>query len=142
MKCPNCVDAELIEVDRDMPYSYKGETTVIPAVNGEWCPSCGETILMISESNRIHRAMQAFNQKVNQRLFSPQEIAQAREKLRLTQQEAASLFGGGVNAFSRYENGKIKPPAALVLLLKLLCRHPDLLEELRDDADRQMNLPV
>jgi Antitoxin component of bacterial toxin-antitoxin system, MqsA len=40
-------------------------------------------------------------------------------------------FGVGVNAFSRYENGKTKPPLALVKLLKMLDRHPDLLAEVR-----------
>ncbi len=39
--------------------------------------------------------------------------------------------GGGVNAFSRYENGKTKPPLALVKLFKLLDRHPELLNEVR-----------
>ena len=40
-------------------------------------------------------------------------------------------IGGGINAFSRYENGKTKPPLALVKLLKVLERHPDLLNEIR-----------
>lgn len=40
-------------------------------------------------------------------------------------------FGSGVNAFSRYENGKTEPPLALVKLLKLLDRHPELLNEVR-----------
>lgn len=38
---------------------------------------------------------------------------------------------GGVNAFSRYENGKTKPPFALVNLLEELDRCPDLLSEVR-----------
>lgn len=38
---------------------------------------------------------------------------------------------GGVNAFSRYETGKTRPPLALVKLLKLLDRHPELLDEVR-----------
>lgn len=38
---------------------------------------------------------------------------------------------GGVNAFSRYENGKTNPPLALIKLLKVLDRHPDLLEEVK-----------
>jgi YgiT-type zinc finger domain-containing protein len=38
---------------------------------------------------------------------------------------------GDVNAFSRYENGKTKPPLALVKLLKVLERHTDLLDEVR-----------
>jgi len=40
-------------------------------------------------------------------------------------------FGGGTNAFSRYENGKTKPPLALVKLLMVLDRHPSLLNEVR-----------
>jgi HTH-type transcriptional regulator / antitoxin MqsA len=49
----------------------------------------------------------------------------------LDQCEAAEIFGGGVNAFFRYGNGKTKPPLALVKLLKVLDRHPDLLEEIK-----------
>jgi HTH-type transcriptional regulator/antitoxin MqsA len=36
-----------------------------------------------------------------------------------------------VNAFSRYENGKTRPPLALVKLLKVLGKHPELLGEVR-----------
>jgi HTH-type transcriptional regulator / antitoxin MqsA len=46
-------------------------------------------------------------------------------------QEAGILFGGSVNAFSRYETGKTKPPLALVKLFQLLDSHPDLLGEIR-----------
>lgn len=49
----------------------------------------------------------------------------------LDQREAAEIFGGGVNAFSNYENGKTKPPLTLVKLLKVLDRHPYLLAEIR-----------
>ncbi len=67
----------------------------------------------------------------NASIVDPEFIASVRKKLALDQREAAELFGGGVNAFSRYENGKTKPPLALVKLLKILDRHPDLLNEVR-----------
>ena len=35
------------------------------------------------------------------------------------------------DAFSRYEDGKTKPSLALVKLLKVLDRHPDLLDEIK-----------
>lgn len=54
-----------------------------------------------------------------------------RKKLGLGQREAAEIFGGGINAFSRYENGKTKPPLALVKPFKLLDRPPDLLNEVK-----------
>ena len=47
-----------------------------------------------------------------------------RKKLDLDQREAAEIFGGDVNAFSRYENGKTKPPLAPAKLLKLLDHLP------------------
>lgn len=130
MKCPVCGAAELIHDTRDLPYSYKGETTLIPAVTADFCPACGESITDLAETDRVMREMQAFNQQVNAAIVDPRFIARVRKKLHLGQREAAALFGGGVNAFSRYENGKTKPPLALVRLLTLLDRHPELLGEL------------
>ena len=34
MKCPVCSAAGLVHDTRDLPYTYKGETTLIPAVTG------------------------------------------------------------------------------------------------------------
>ena len=131
MKCPVCGTAELIHDTRDLPYTYKGETTVIPAVTGDFCPACAESILGAAESDRVMREMRAFSREVNAAIVDPNFIAAVRKKLALDQREAAEIFGGGVNAFSRYENGKTKPPLALVKLLKVLERHPDLLNEIR-----------
>src|SRR5208337_5499698 len=107
------------------------ETTVIPAVTGEFCPACGETVLDAAESARISAAMLEFNRQVNASIVDPAFIASVRKKLALDQREAAEIFGGGVNAFSRYETGKTNPPLALVKLFKVLDRHPDLLAEIR-----------
>jgi len=64
-------------------------------------------------------------------MVDPDFIARVRKKLDLDQREAAEIFGGGVNAFSRYGTGKTKPPLALVKLLRVLDRHPKLLKEVR-----------
>ena len=69
---------------------------------------------------------------MNAAIVDPAFIVSVRKKLNLGQKEAADIFGGGVNAFSRYENGKTRPPLALVKLLKVLDRHPDLLSEVRE----------
>lgn len=131
MKCPVCGAAELIHDTRDLPYTYKGENTMIQAVTGDYCPACAESILDAVESDRVMQEMREFSKQVNAAIVDPQFIAGVRKKLKLDQREAAELFGGGVNAFSRYENGKTKPPLALVKLLKVLDRHPDLLNEVR-----------
>lgn len=131
MKCPVCGAAELIHDTRELPYTYKGETTMISAVIGDFCPACAESVLDASESGRVMREMRAFSKQVNAAVVDPGFIASVRKKLALDQREAAEIFGGGINAFSRYENGKTRPPLALVKLLKVLDRHPDLLNEVR-----------
>lgn len=80
---------------------------------------------------RIVQEMRAFSKQVNAAIVDPKFIAIVRKKLMLDQREAAEISGGGVNAFSRSKNGKTKQPLALVKLLKVLDRHPDLLNEVR-----------
>ena len=80
---------------------------------------------------RTSAAMLGFNKQVNASIVEPGFIESVRKKLALDQREAAEIFGGGVNAFSRYELGKTKPPLALVKLFKILDHHPDLLDEIR-----------
>ena len=131
MKCPTCGAANLIHDTRDLPYAYKGEATVLPQVTGDFCPACDESVLDLQQSRRTMDLMNEFNRQVNAAIVDPAFIAGVRKKLDLDQRQAAEIFGGGVNAFSRYETGKTKPPLALVKLLKVLNRHPDLLDEVR-----------
>ncbi|OGT89045.1 MAG: antitoxin [Gammaproteobacteria bacterium RIFOXYD12_FULL_61_37] len=131
MKCPVCGASERIHDSRDVPFNYKGETTIIPSVTGDFCPACAESVLDMAESRRFGEYVGDFIKQVNASIVDPNFIASVRKKLALDQREAGEIFGGGVNAFSRYENGKTKPPLSLVRLLKLLDRHPDLLNEVR-----------
>ncbi len=131
MKCPCCGAAKLLRETRDIPYSYKGETTTIPAVTGDFCPACDEVLLDREQGDRYSEWIGAFQRQVNAAYVDPAFIAKVRKKLDLDQRQAAEIFGGGINAFSRYENGKTKPPLSLVKLLKVLDRHPELLSEVR-----------
>ncbi len=105
--------------------------TLLSHITGDYCPACAEVILDAEEAERYGQAVNAFPQQVNAASVDPAYIAAVRKKLALDQREAAAIFGGGDNAFSRYENGKTRPPLALVKLLKVLDRHPELLNEVR-----------
>lgn len=131
MKCPCCGAAKLLRETRDIPYSYKGETTTIPDVTGDFCPACDEVLLDREQGDRYSEWVGSFQRQVNAAYVDPNFIAKVRKKLDLDQRQAAEIFGGGINAFSRYENGKTKPPLSLVKLLKVLDRHPELLSEVR-----------
>lgn len=79
MKCPVCGAAELVRDTRDMPHAYKGETIIIPAVTGDFCPGCGEVLLDMAESERCVLLMREFSSQVNaafvQREFSARGLA-------------------------------------------------------------------
>ena len=137
MKCPTCGIGNLVEGVRGVPYIYKGKKTVLKAVKGRFCDNrkCREVVMDKDESARTSKEMLEFNKKVNAQLTPIDLLIQVREQFKLTQQQAAKVFGGGPNAFSRYESGKTKPPVALVKLFKVLSKHPDLFEEVAEARD-------
>lgn len=65
MKCPVCGAAELIRNTRDMPYTYKGASTVIEGVMGDFCPACDKAVLDVAESTRTSELMMQFNKEIN-----------------------------------------------------------------------------
>jgi hypothetical protein len=78
-------------------------------VTDDFCLACTASVLDAVESNRVMREMRAFSKQVNAAIVDPGFITDVRKKLDLDQREAAEIFGGGINAFSRYENSKTKP---------------------------------
>ena len=82
MRCPVCGAAELIRDTRDVTYTYKGESTTISAVAGDFCPACDESVTDIAESNRVMREMQAFCKQVNAAIVDPVFTASVRKKPR------------------------------------------------------------
>ena len=47
-----------------MPYTYKGRTTIITAVSGYHCSSCGEITLDVEEVDRCSDLIGRFQQEV------------------------------------------------------------------------------
>ncbi len=129
--CPECGASSPVHDIRGVPYTYKGQTTTIPAVSGYHCAACGEVTLDRDAVDRYSESVGEFQRTVNAGLVDPAYITRVRTKLRLDKKQASAIFGGGANAFVRYESGKTKPPVALVKLLKVLDHHPELLAEVR-----------
>ena len=85
MKCPICGKAELIHDTRDVPYSYKGEDTILPGIEGDFCPACGEIILDRTNSMKMGALMREFHKQVNAATVDPEFIVSVRKKLELDQ---------------------------------------------------------
>jgi HTH-type transcriptional regulator/antitoxin MqsA len=114
---------------RDIPFDYKHEHLVVKQIRGWYCPLCNEALFDDGEGVRYAATLDHFVATVDK--HQAEELQRIRRKLHLTQKEAAQLFGGGVNAFSEYERGITKPAKSTLLLLKVLDKHPELIDEVR-----------
>ena len=108
--------------------AYRTHRATVRAVDGWHCPECGEVEFAEQEGARYAEALEKLRMKVDAEESA--ELARIRKKLKLSQRSAAAIAGGGVNAFSRYENGKAKPVAAVINLFRLLDKHPELINEI------------
>ena len=130
--CLQCDDGtELILSRRDLTFEYKGNVLVVSNLHGWHCPVCGgcEFVPGEGEAERHSTEIDAFAARVDAE--ETIWLRTIRKKLGLRQAEAGKLFGGGVSAFSEYERGKTQPHKSTILLLRLLEKHPELLEEVR-----------
>ncbi|HZL28479.1 MAG TPA: type II toxin-antitoxin system MqsA family antitoxin [Acidobacteriaceae bacterium] len=73
VNCPACAQESARET-RDIPYIYKGESTVISNVTGLFCGACGEAILDADESARVSGLMLEFNRRVNASAVHPEFV--------------------------------------------------------------------
>jgi HTH-type transcriptional regulator/antitoxin MqsA len=65
MQCLVCGAAEAIHVIRDIPCLYKGEEFSITGVEGDFCPTCGETILDMANATRYSSLLGEFHKRIN-----------------------------------------------------------------------------
>jgi HTH-type transcriptional regulator/antitoxin MqsA len=126
--CLNCEKSDMIRGKKDCDFAYRGHHVTVRAVDGWHCPECGEVEFSGNEGTRCSEALEKLRLRVDAEESA--ELVRIRKKLKLSQRRAAEIAGGGVNAFSRYENGKAKPVAAVVNLFRLLDKHPELIDEI------------
>jgi len=129
--CLQCDDGTvLVHGVRDVTGDINGVPYFVKQVSGWHCPVCGEIEFDLGSGDglRTSAAIEAAGAKAREN--RAQALRATRKKLKLSQAEAGRLFGGGASAFSEYERGKTQPHKSTVLLLRLLDRHPELLDEL------------
>ena len=127
-ECLNCNNPDMEYGKRNITIKRDGMESVVKNVVGWHCAECGEIEFSKGQAERYNDALQLLKAKLIDR--DAQDLARIRKKLKLTQQQAAILTGGGKNAFSRYENGQAKPMAAVINLFRLLERNPKLVKDL------------
>ena len=127
--CLNCESADMRQGTKDVTVRLHGLSRMVSKVRGWHCPKCGETEFTgKGDAARVAAALEAL--KAQWQVEQREELLRIRKRLKLTQQQAAELTGGGHNAFSRYERGEAQPLPAVLNLFRLLDKHPELLKEL------------
>ena len=129
-QCGSCGGRNMTADTKDQSMVYKGETITVISLPGWYCPDCGESeFTSAADAQRFSEEVTEAMKRID--AVQVTEVRAIRKRLGLKQSEAASLFGGGINAFSEYERGIRQPAKSTLLLLKLLDLHPELLPEIR-----------
>lgn len=115
MKCPVCHQGEMVSGIKDIPYTFRGRKTVLKGIHGLYCVHCEESIMNKEESDAFMAQVKAFRASVNAETVAPEFIVKVR-KSSLLPKRGKRNFGGGVNAFSRYEKGNAQPHPSTIKL--------------------------
>jgi len=101
------------------------------------CRQCGYEVIFAEQIKRNDCVLRDAWRKIDGLLMA-NEIVALRNKLGLTQQDAAKVFGGGVNAFSKYERSEVIQSVAMDKLMRSALDVPDMFLWLK----KQAGLPI
>ncbi len=115
--CPMCTTGRLVEYKAVDEIVYNNQ---ILSVETEYsvCAQCGEEMILPDQIKRNDCRIRDAWRKADG-LLTGAEIISLRTQLNLTQKQAAIVFGGGPNAFSKYERGEVIQSEAMDKLLRL-----------------------
>lgn len=103
---------------------------------GWYCESSDESIHSPSDMRVSDAALRELKAEA-ENLATAAEVRRIRKRLALSQSEASRLIGGGVRAFQKYESGEVLVSRAMTTLLRLLERHPEEIDHLRQLHDER-----
>ena len=136
--CPICGEGHVTAHVEIVESEYRGHKTMLPS-NLKLCDTCHSDFAGSPEGKLNKRAIMAFRKSVDG-LLTGTEICALREKYKLTQTQAARLFGGGPVAFSKYENDDVSQSESMDSLLRLVRRSEPAFWELVDEKGMSAEL--
>jgi HTH-type transcriptional regulator / antitoxin MqsA len=136
MNNPDCpkTGARMHRDVRPMTLNYKDESITFD-MPGWYCDQCGESVHTGKDMKVSDRMLNLIKAR-SEGLLEPEEIRRIRKKLRMTQEAAGLMIGGGTRAFQKYESGDLLPSRAIISSLVLLDNDPDALSLLRKRYDK------
>lgn len=131
--CPFCERGSLSAVSRIETIFHNGKSIDVHGFQAEACSHCGEEMVG-SEAARANQKIIADACLAADGKLVTGDLKCFRLRHGFNQAEAAEIFGGGQNAFSKYERGEVQQSRAMDLLLRVYDKVPDAREYLRERA--------
>jgi HTH-type transcriptional regulator/antitoxin MqsA len=138
--CPICGEGHVTAQVQMVESDYKGHKAALP-LHFRLCDTCTSDFAGAAESKLNKRALMAFRKQVDG-LLTGEEITALRKHYRLTQAQAAKLFGGGPVAFSKYENDDVAQSESMDTLLRLVRRSKEAFWALVEEKGMQADFMV
>lgn len=136
--CNLCGEGHVIAQNELVENEYKGQTKQLPQ-RFKFCAHCGSDFVGAVEAKFNKRAIIAWRKQVDG-LLTGAEISDLRIQYGLTQGQAASLFGGGPVAFSKYENDDVAQSEAMDTLLRLVRASPEAFRALLEQKGMEAHM--
>jgi len=121
--CPICNEGHLQACIVKNQVEYKGQTTELD-MQYSVCDACCSEQANEVQMRANKRAMMAFRKQTDG-LLTGAEVRVLRQRLSISQVEAAKVFGGGPVAFSKYESDDVAQSEAMDKLLRLASEVPE-----------------
>lgn len=125
ISCPHCKAEDVAIVVYSDTVDFRNMELDVENLQKSLCRNCGHkwtTRDQRAHNNSVMRDTYAIvrdDLRKKHGLLSSKEITRLREAFTLNQREAAALFGGGYNAFNKYESGEVLQSYAMDRLLRL-----------------------
>ena len=127
--CPVCDQGSLKEERYSDQFKYGKHLVDVDELESYLCDVCNAEPISPTQILR-NQIKIADAKRKHARLLTSVEIKEIRSSLSLTQREAAILFGGGANAFSKYERGDVVQSESMDNLLRVTIDSPQALQAL------------
>jgi len=131
--CPMCEEGTLTPTARTTKFEYRGSDLVVDDLEVSTCSLC-DSELVLPEQSKKNQVTIADKKRSLDGLLTSVEIVAFRKKYKLTQVVASTIFGGGTNAFSKYERGDTIQSVAMDRLIRLANENSIILYRLKEIA--------
>lgn len=137
-RCPICDQGDLETLTESRTMDELGAEFTVGGLKYQVCSNCGVKQVGAAELRQNKQLIMAARKRAKN-LLTGEEVREVRKSLGLTQQQAADYFGGGTNAFSKYETEKVEQNLSMDRFLRVAFVNPSVISILRTISENTVS---